>query len=718
MSFDYSKAGTGFESQNELLDCFAEVLDFHIYFYYKYHFWVSPKNNIQGLLGVVVSREEFEKTLLNSSDCGVFTTVSEGEAKEIGLIREYFLGRLSAAREKDFPLFGLERAFALDNFQMMVVLTLISCEINRRYEKLFAYLQDDISKKSPSADTLIRLWADIGGRTSDYYGYFSAQGVLMKYLCEPCAGTVGTLQLKLCESAVRFITNGGTQYAAFSPEEELEPPCIMADVIDKAHFAALRAEKGAAAVICFCGSQGSGRRFMVKHTAKRLGEIVVFVSAAELAAAESAAAVFRRVVTEAAPRKAAICITDFGLLLEEDCRARLDEISLELSGKGGFWGTHIYITTEKKWQVNTPQGSAIVLTLELPETDEEQRRLLWERVLQTAQLADEIDPAEMAAKFRFTAGQVKGAAVRAAELADPKIGITAQLLHESCYDQVVVGLNSLAAPIKPAYGWEDLVLPQSEIALLKSACLHVKYRHKVYTEWGFSKKAAYGRGVSVLFSGPPGTGKTMAAQVITNQLHMQLFKVQLSQVVSKYIGETEKNLRRIFTEAKNANCVLFFDETDALFGKRSEVKDSHDRHANIETAYLLQQMEEYDGVVLMATNLLQNIDEAFMRRISFVISFPFPDVQTRKLLWQKMLDAKAPLEDIDWDFLAENFKLAGGGIKNCIIHAAFLAAAENSPVGMRHLLRGIVNELRKNNTVVLKDDLKQYADLIFGEQNG
>jgi len=161
--------------------------------------------------------------------------------------------------------------------------------------------------------------------------------------------------------------------------------------------------------------------------------------------------------------------------------------------------------------------------------------------------------------------------------------------------------------------------------------------------------------------------------------------------------------------------VLFFDETDALFGKRSEVKDSHDRHANIETAYLLQQMEEYDGVVLMATNLLQNIDEAFMRRISFVVAFPFPDAPTRKLLWRKMLDAKAPTENIDYDFLAENFKMAGGNVKNCVIHAAFLAASEGSPIGMRHLLTGIVNEQRKNNTVVLREDLKQYADLVFGE---
>ncbi|MCH5200005.1 MAG: ATP-binding protein [Oscillospiraceae bacterium] len=217
----------------------------------------------------------------------------------------------------------------------------------------------------------------------------------------------------------------------------------------------------------------------------------------------------------------------------------------------------------------------------------------------------------------------------------------------------------------------------------------------------------------MLFSGPPGTGKTMAAQVIANRLKMRLYKVCISQVVSKYIGETEKNLSRIFTEAKNADCILFFDETDALFGKRTEVKDSHDRHANIETAYLLQQMEEYDGVILMATNLVQNIDEAFMRRINFVVSFPFPDTETRRLLWKKLLDAKAPVaEDVDIDFLAEGFRLAGGSIKNCVINAAFSAAAEGKPIGMRHLLTGIVTEQQKNGIVVLKEDLRQYADLL------
>jgi SpoVK/Ycf46/Vps4 family AAA+-type ATPase len=361
----------------------------------------------------------------------------------------------------------------------------------------------------------------------------------------------------------------------------------------------------------------------------------------------------------------------------------------------------------------------VKIDFELPRTDEDMRLVLWESFIGGQEYEFAADTKEIAAKFRFTPGQIAAAVRRSTDLArlSGEKTISEESLHKCCYDQVVVGLNTLATPIKPAYSWDDLVLPESEVRQLKEACAHVKYRHTVYNEWGLGRRAAYGRGLSVLFSGPPGTGKTMAAQVVTNQLHMQMYKIQLSQIVSKYIGETEKNLRQVFTEAGNANCILFFDEMDALFGKRSEVKDSHDRNANIETAYLLQQMEEYDGVILMATNLLQNIDEAFMRRINFVISFPFPDVRTRKLLWEKMLDTGAPIsDDVDLDFLAKSFKLAGGNIKNCAVHAAFLAAAEDKPVSMKHLISSIVSEQRKNNVVVLREDLKEYADMVFGEK--
>lgn len=322
---------------------------------------------------------------------------------------------------------------------------------------------------------------------------------------------------------------------------------------------------------------------------------------------------------------------------------------------------------------------------------------------------------QLASKFRFWPGQIVNAMTQAKE----RCSITgepadAALLHRCCYAQAVHRLDELATKVKPAYGWDDLVLPKNEIYLLRQACRHVHYQHKVFYEWGFDKRISYGRGVSMMFAGPPGTGKTMAAQVIANQLHMQLYQIQLSQVVSKYIGETEKNLRALFQEAKASGSILFFDECDALFGKRGEVKDSNDRYANIEVAYLLQQVEAHEGVSILATNLLQNIDTAFLRRISFVAHFPFPDQTMRKQLFQKLLPAGVPVaRDIDFDFLAETFSVSGGSIKNIVLHAAFEAAAENRPLNMVHLLRAGVTEFRKNDIIILREDMREYADLVF-----
>ena len=287
------------------------------------------------------------------------------------------------------------------------------------------------------------------------------------------------------------------------------------------------------------------------------------------------------------------------------------------------------------------------------------------------------------------------------------------MIPRCCYRQAVHKLGDLASRIPAAYDWEDVVLPDAQKKLLKQACAHILHQHQVYYRWGFDKKISYGRGLSILFAGAPGTGKTMCAQVIARQLNMELYKINLSQIVSKYIGETEKNLRSVFQEARHASCILFFDECDALFGKRSEVKDSHDRNANVEVAYLLQQIEEYDGVCVLATNLIGNIDAAFLRRITYVVHFPFPEPPMRERIYRRMLPAAAPVsEDIDWRFLAEKFELSGGHIKNIVLAAAFMAAGEDAPISMRHLLRAAVNEMRKNEIVVVREQLREYADLL------
>jgi hypothetical protein len=269
-------------------------------------------------------------------------------------------------------------------------------------------------------------------------------------------------------------------------------------------------------------------------------------------------------------------------------------------------------------------------------------------------------------------------------------------LARSCRQVSHHNLGKLATAVKAQYQWGDLILAADLIDQLKSICAQVRYRRQVFDDWGFAKKLPYGRGLSAMFTGSPGTGKTMAAQVLAGDLGLDLFKIDLSCVVSKYIGETEKNLSRVFSEAKSSNAILFFDEADALFGKRTDVGDAHDRYANIEVSYLLQKMEEYDGIVIMATNFRSNIDDAFVRRIRFILEFPFPDKDNRREIWQRSLPVDLPrLEDIDFDWLAERIKVSGGNIKNIVLNAAFSAAQNNSALSMEHLLCGSKQEFSK-----------------------
>jgi SpoVK/Ycf46/Vps4 family AAA+-type ATPase len=224
-----------------------------------------------------------------------------------------------------------------------------------------------------------------------------------------------------------------------------------------------------------------------------------------------------------------------------------------------------------------------------------------------------------------------------------------------------------------------------------------------------------GKGLNTLFAGPSGTGKTMAAEIVAADLGLELYKVDLSTLVSKYIGETEKNLDKIFAAAQEANAILFFDEADAIFGKRSEVKDAHDRYANIEVGYLLQKMEEYDGVVILATNLRKNIDDAFIRRMHMTIEFPFPEEPDRLRIWQKVFPPEAPLgSDVDMAFLARQFKVTGGNIRNIALLAAFLAADEDSPIEMSHVIRALKREYQKLGKLLTEADFGSYLSLIRG----
>jgi SpoVK/Ycf46/Vps4 family AAA+-type ATPase len=271
---------------------------------------------------------------------------------------------------------------------------------------------------------------------------------------------------------------------------------------------------------------------------------------------------------------------------------------------------------------------------------------------------------------------------------------SAPLLWDACRVQARPRLDDLAQRIESAAVWDDLVLPEVQRQILRDIATHVRQRATVYETWGFAAKGTRGLGISALFAGPSGTGKTMAAEVLAHALRLDLYHIDLSAVVSKYIGETERNLRRVFDAAEEGGAILLFDEADALFGKRSEVKDSHDRYANLEVSYLLQRMEAYRGLAILTTNMKTALDQAFLRRLRFVVQFPFPDVAQRAEIWRGIFPVHTPTEGLEIQKLAR-LNIAGGNIRNIALHAAFLAADAGVPVRMAHLVLAARSEYAK-----------------------
>jgi SpoVK/Ycf46/Vps4 family AAA+-type ATPase len=278
-------------------------------------------------------------------------------------------------------------------------------------------------------------------------------------------------------------------------------------------------------------------------------------------------------------------------------------------------------------------------------------------------------------------------------------------LWENCRLQARPQLENLVQRIEPKADWNDLILAQAQLQVLRDIVTHVRHRARVYETWELSAKGTRGSGIAALFAGASGTGKTLAAEVLAKELKLDLYRIDLSTVINKYIGETEKNLRRVFDMAEEAGAILLFDEADALFGKRSDVKDSHDRHANIEVSYLLQRMEAYRGLAILTTNLKDSLDKAFMRRLRFIVHFSFPRPEERAAIWKNMFPVKMPTQGLDFDKLAR-LNVSGGNIRNIALNGAFLAAEKETPVTMAHLLQAARQEYAKLEKTLTLEETK------------
>ncbi|NWF78466.1 MAG: ATP-binding protein, partial [Chloroflexi bacterium] len=420
-----------------------------------------------------------------------------------------------------------------------------------------------------------------------------------------------------------------------------------------------------------------------------------------------------RIVREALLRGAAILWHGADELLRGE---NVDALHAALLEALAVHGGRSFLLLDRPWEASGPLARRY-LRVELPELTYSERERLWRLRLGPGG-ADEPTIQALASTFRLTGGQIRDAVAMARSLAhwrDGGVVLARHDLYAACRAQSSGRLDALAHKIRVTYGWDDIVLPPDQVGQLREICIQVRHRRTVLEGWGFDKHLAMGKGVNVLFAGQSGTGKTMAAEIIASDLGLELYKIDLSAMVSKYIGETEKNLDKVFTAAREANAILFFDEADAIFGKRSEVKDAHDRYANIEVGYLLQKMEEYDGVVILATNLRKNLDEAFVRRLHVAVDFPFPEEEDRLRIWRKVFPTDAPLaDDVDLAFLARRFRLTGGNIRNVALLAAYLAAEDGAAIGMAQLVRAIRREYQKTGKLATEAEFGPYLALVRG----
>jgi hypothetical protein len=358
-------------------------------------------------------------------------------------------------------------------------------------------------------------------------------------------------------------------------------------------------------------------------------------------------------------------------------------------------------------------AEAVPLVVDVPAASAAERAGAWRASLD-GDLPEGLDADAVIAQFLLAPEQI-GRAARAARLQARLTGapLGPAQLRAGARAQNASGLERLARRIEPRVGWDDLVLPPATLAQLREVADRATHRERVLVDWSMRPGGGRGRGVTALFAGDSGTGKTMSAEVIADDLGLDLYAVDLATVVDKYVGETEKNLERIFTEAGGVNGVLLFDEADAIFGKRSEVRDAHDRYANVESAYLLQRMESFDGLAILATNLRANLDEAFTRRLDAVVEFPVPDEAHRRRLWEHCLAPAVPRgPDLDLDFCAAAFELPGGNIRSIALTSAYFAAAGDRPVRMADLVLATQREYRKLGRLCLESEFGPYYELL------
>ncbi|MEU3225868.1 ATP-binding protein [Streptomyces sp. NPDC006976] len=610
----------------------------------------------------------------------------------------------AAGTTRPSRLTSLATDFGLTPLDTEILLIALVPDLDDRFEAFYGYLNDDVTRRRPSIGLALGL-CGVSPADAVARGRLAAGAPLREtalLLAEDQDRPFLSRALRVPDRVTAHLLGDDTRDPRLA--DLTAPWHAMAGVGDPAPLARVLADGVRLAYLS--EDQGGAGTALAASALELAGRGVLGVDLARLAADPAPADAVRSLVREAR-------LTGAGLVC-----APLDAVSREHPHLLRLLtATPVPTVMVGRVPWDASWSPAPPLLLHAPRVEPSVRGALWSEAYRrtaSAPVPAAIDPDGLLAPFLLTPEQVTGAAVSAAQTARLDGGtLTPDHVRRGARAQNAAGLDRLARRIEPTVTWDDLVLPPDTHAQLRELTARARHRDRVLGEWGMRPGGGRGRGVSALFAGDSGTGKTMSAEVIAADLGLDLYTVDLATVIDKYVGETEKNLERIFTEAAGVNGVLLFDEADAIFGKRSDVKDAHDRYANVESAYLLQRMESFDGLAILATNLRANLDDAFTRRLDLVIDFPVPDPEQRLVLWERCLGRVLPRDaDVDLPFCAENFELAGGNIRSIAVTAAYLAADSGGAVTMATLIHAIQREYQKLGRLTLASEFGPYLGLL------
>lgn len=644
--------------------------------------------------GLYLSEEVVARLLTSDRGSGDSPDAAEGDRRLAACER-------SADETEDaghrLRLRELADTFALTPVDVDLLMVALACDVDARFEQLFGYLNDDVTRRRPTVAAALDLLgvplASPAAHARLVYGPLVQHGLLV---VDDGDRAFPGRALRVPDRVVAHLLGHD------EPDPALAPVMMEVPEVPWGDPRALARAIGDGVALTYLREPATGSgRVLAVEALRLLGEPALLVDLERLAEQPDPQQLARLATREARLRGAGLVAGPVKAVTER--RGVLDALVAD-PRPTVLVGDSVW---DPDWCTVPP------LLLDVPPSTNAERRQLWQFALAGAGM--QRDSLDATTQFRLRPEGVTRAA-RAAQVQarlSPDGRITAAHLRAGARAENGSALERLARRVEPAVGWDDLVLPQQVLTSLREVALRARHRETVLGDWRMRPGGGRGHGVAALFAGDSGTGKTMSAEVIARELGLDLYVVDLATVVDKYVGETEKNLERIFAAASGVNAVLLFDEADAVFGRRSEVKDAHDRYANIESAYLLQRMETFDGLAILATNLRANIDEAFTRRLDVVVDFPLPDALHRRVLWDKSLGTSLARDlDLDLTFCAEAFELAGGAIRSSAVTAAYLAAEDGGVVTMRHLVTAVQREYRKLGRLCLESEFGRYWALL------